>query len=181
MVLSMDEIVAYFKGELNKADFKRKNLENQVQCIHNEFDKLTERENSISVREDAPDYVFQVDCYEKSLDREELIKIKNRKEELEKELSDIKEEFQINKTNVDKYKHLYEMSLDKFERKTFKLLIGGSTASNACSMQGYKNGKGLKLDIYNKLEFILQLMDNDIVRAKLELAGILKEESADAN
>ena len=48
-------------------------------------------------------------------------------------------------------------------------------------MQGYKNGKGLKLDIYNKLEFILQLMDNDIVRAKLELADILKEESADAN
>ena len=156
MVLSMDEIVAYFKGELNKADFKRKNLENQVQCIHNEFDKLTERENSISVREDAPDYVFQVDCYEKSLDREELIKIKNRKEELEKELSDIKEELQINKTNVDKYRHLYEMSLNK-------------------------NGNGLKLDIYNKLEFILQLMDNDIVRAKLELVGILKEESADAN
>lgn len=156
MVLSMDEIVAYFKGELNKADFKRKNLENQVQCIHNEFDKLTERENSISVREDAPDYVFQVDCYEKSLDREELIKIKNRKEELEKELSDIKVELQINKTNVDKYRHLYEMSLNK-------------------------NGKGLKLDIYNKLEFILQLMDNDIVRAKLELVGILKEESADAN
>ena len=156
MVLSMDEIVAYFKCELNNADFKRKNLENQVQCIHNEFDKLTERENSISVREDAPDYVFQVDCYEKSLDREELIKIKNRKEELEKELSDIKEELQINKTNVDKYRHLYEMSLNK-------------------------NGKGLKLDIYNKLEFILQLMDNDIVRAKLELVGILKEESADAN
>lgn len=156
MVLSMDEIVAYFKGELNKADFKRKNLENQVRCIHNEFDKLTERENSISVREDALDYVFQVDCYEKSLDREELIKIKNRKEELEKELSDIKEELQINKTNVDKYRHLYEMSLNK-------------------------NGKGLKLDIYNKLEFILQLMDNDIVRAKLELVGILKEESADAN
>lgn len=156
MVLSMDEIVAYFKGELNKADFKRKNLENQVRCIHNESDKLTERENSISVREDAPDYVFQVDCYEKSLDREELIKIKNRKEELEKELSDIKEELQINKTNVDKYRHLYEMSLNK-------------------------NGKGLKLDIYNKLEFILQLMDNDIVRAKLELVGILKEESADAN
>jgi len=127
-----------------------------VRCIHNEFDKLTERENSISVREDAPDYVFQVDCYEKSLDREELIKIKNRKEELEKELSDIKEELQINKTNVDKYRHLYEMSLNK-------------------------NGKGLKLDIYNKLEFILQLMDNDIVRAKLELVGILKEESADAN
>ena len=30
------------------------------------------------------------------------------------------------------------MQGDKFERKTFKLLIGGSTASNACSMQGDK-------------------------------------------
>ena len=27
----------------------------------------------------------------------------------------------------------------KFESKTFKQLIGGSTASYACSMQGYKN------------------------------------------
>ena len=29
----------------------------------------------------------------------------------------------------------------KFESETFKQLIGGSTASNACSMQGYKNEK----------------------------------------
>ena len=28
--------------------------------------------------------------------------------------------------------------MNKFERKTFKQLICGSTASNACSMQGYK-------------------------------------------
>ena len=38
----------------------------------------------------------------------------------------------------------------KFERKTFKLLIGGSTASNACSMQGYKNEK---LEIIESNEF----------------------------
>ena len=37
---------------------------------------------------------------------------------------------------------LYSLVEFKFERKTFKLLIGGSTASNACSMQGYKNEKG---------------------------------------
>ena len=29
--------------------------------------------------------------------------------------------------------------MDKFESETFKQLIGGSTASSACSMQGYKN------------------------------------------
>ena len=29
---------------------------------------------------------------------------------------------------------------EKFENKIFKLLINGSTASNACSMQGYKYG-----------------------------------------
>ena len=40
---------------------------------------------------------------------------------------------------------LYErlaLSRDKFERKTFKLLIGGSTASNACSMQEGEMKKG---------------------------------------
>ena len=76
--------------------------------------------------------------------------------ELEKELSELNEELQENKNNVERYRHLYELSVDK-------------------------HNKGLKSDVYNKLEFILQLMDSDIVRAKLELAGILKEESADAN
>ena len=37
---------------------------------------------------------------------------------------------------------LYSLVEFKFERKTFKLLIGGNTASNACSIQGYKNEKG---------------------------------------
>ena len=37
-----------------------------------------------------------------------------------------------------KLSELRKIKGEKFERKTFKLLIGGSTASNACSMQGYK-------------------------------------------
>ena len=35
----------------------------------------------------------------------------------------------------------------KFERKTFKLFIGGSTASNAYSMQGYINENKLYIPI----------------------------------
>ena len=35
----------------------------------------------------------------------------------------------------------------KFESKTFKQLIGGSTASNACSMQGDKNGMLLFMEV----------------------------------
>ena len=35
----------------------------------------------------------------------------------------------------------------KFERKTFKLFIGGSTASNACGMQGYINENKLYIPI----------------------------------
>ena len=37
-----------------------------------------------------------------------------------------------------KLSELRKIKGEKFERKTFKLLISGSTASNACSMQGYK-------------------------------------------
>ena len=35
----------------------------------------------------------------------------------------------------------------KFERKNFKLFIGGSTASNACGMQGYINENKLYIPI----------------------------------
>ena len=157
----MNEVGAYFKEKLNKADFKRRNLENQVKCIENEFNKLTEREKSISVREDTPDYVFQVECFEKNLDDDELDRIMKRKAELEQELSDAKAQLQENKISVEKIRRLYDLSIN--------------------NINGNSESKGLNSDIYNKLEFILQLMDNDIVRAKMELAGILKEESADAN
>jgi len=36
------------------------------------------------------------------------------------------------------------MQGDKFENKIFKLLIGGSTASNACSMQGINMKKNIR-------------------------------------
>ena len=38
----------------------------------------------------------------------------------------------------------------KFERKNFKLFIGGSTASNACGMQGYINENKLYIPIDRK-------------------------------
>ena len=41
----------------------------------------------------------------------------------------------------------YYIQQDKFESKTFKQLIGGSTASNACSMQGDKNGMLLFMEV----------------------------------
>ena len=132
-----------------------------MKCIENEFNKLTEREKSISVREDTPDYVFQVECFEKNLDDDELDRIMKRKAELEQELSDTKAQLQENKISVEKIRRLYDLSIN--------------------NINGNKESKGLNSDIYNKLEFILQLMDNDIVRAKMELADILKEESADAN
>ena len=49
----------------------------------------------------------------------------------------------------------------KFESETFKQLIGGSTASSACSMQGYKNVRnpkyltGAKREIYEFMEDFL--------------------------
>lgn len=38
---------------------------------------------------------------------------------------------------------------EKLENKIFKLLIGSSTASNVCSMQGYKNDLPRILEIYS--------------------------------
>ena len=48
---------------------------------------------------------------------------------------DFKAEFYI---HLDEEYGTLLLRLEKFENKIFKLLIGGSTASNACSMQEYK-------------------------------------------
>ena len=78
----MNEISKYFKEEWNKALFVKQNLDNQVQIIDNELSKLEQQENDISVREDNPDYVFQVDCFEKRMDEKTLNSIAERRCEL---------------------------------------------------------------------------------------------------
>lgn len=55
---------------------------------------------------------------------------------------DFKAEFYI---HLNAEYGILPLRLEKFENKIFKLLIGGSTASLACSMQGAKN------ETHNKL------------------------------
>ena len=64
---------------------------------------------------------------------------------------------------------------DKFERKTFKLLIGGSTASNACSMQGYKNGEKSEITGKYKAVYITSPTYEGIVCDIAELSKITHE------
>ena len=63
----------------------------------------------------------------------------------------------------------------KFERKTFKLLIGGSTASNACSMQGYKNGEKSEITGKYKAVYITSPTYEGIVCDIAELSKITHE------
>ena len=55
---------------------------------------------------------------------------------------DFKAEFNV---HLDEEYSILPLRLEKFENKIFKLLIGGSTASLACSMQGAKNETDNKL------------------------------------
>ena len=60
--------------------------------------------------------------------------------------SDEMDEIQANQM-IEAAINQYYIQQDKFESKTFKQLIGGSTASNACSMQGDKNGMLLFMEV----------------------------------
>lgn len=151
----MNEISKYFKEEWNKAVFNKKNCENEIQIIDNELSKLIQQQKNISEREDDPDYVFQVDYYEKNMDEQSLNTIILRKEELEKNRQQLEKLIVNIDLEVEKTRHLYNESI----RTELSIL------SN---------------EFNEKIRFIIQLMDNDIQRAKVELTNLLKEENTDA-
>lgn len=152
----MNEISKYFKEEWNRALFEKKNLDNQVQMIDNEMSKLEQQENDISVREDNPDYVFQVDCFEKSMDEKSLQSIMERRNELECSRQRLINLIEENNRQADKFRRLYDESI-KYNYK--------SEYVNFC----------------DRIEFIIKLMDSDIQRAKIELTNLLKEGKKDAD
>lgn len=152
----MNEISKYFKEEWNKALFVKQNLDNQVQIIDNELSKLEQQENDISVREDNPDYVFQVDCFEKRMDEKTLNSISKRRCELKDSRLELEKLIEEKNVDINKFNHLYDESIRHNEKKE-------------------------KSDIYDRIEFIIKLMDSDIQRAKIELTNFLKEEEADAD
>ena len=152
----MNEISKYFKEEWNKALFEGQNLDNQVQMIDNEMSKLEQQERDISIREDNPDYVFQVECFEKSMDEKSLQSIMERRSELECSRQKLIILIEENNRQVDKYRQLYNESI----KCNFK-----SNNDNFCE----------------RIEFIIKLMDSDIQRAKIELTNLLKEEKRDAD
>lgn len=152
----MNEISKFFKEEWNKTLFERQNFENQVHVIDYELYKLEQQENEISVREDNPDYVFQVECFEKSMDEEILQSITERRCELKSRRLELEKLIDEKNRDIDKYKHLYSESTKH---------ITGSDKSDIC----------------DKIEFIIKLMDSDIQRAKIELTNLLKEERTDAD
>ena len=152
----MNEISKYFKEEWNKALFVKQNLDNQVQIIDNELSKLEQQEKDISVREDNPDYVFQVDCFEKRMDEKTLNSIAERRCELKDSRLELEKLIEEKNVDINKFSHLYDESIRH-------------------------NEKTEKSDIYDRIEFIIKLMDSDIQRAKIELTNFLKEEEADAD
>ena len=152
----MNEISKYFREECNKALFEKQNLDNQVQIIDNELSKLEQQEKDISVREDNPDYVFQVDCFEKRMDEKTLNSIAERRCELKDSRLELERLIEEKNVDINKFSHLYDESI-RHSKKTEKS------------------------DIYDRIEFIIKLMDSDIQRAKIELTNLLKEEEADAD
>ena len=152
----MNEISKYFKEEWNKALFEKQNLDNQMQIIDNELSKLEQQENDISVREDNPDYVFQVDCFEKRMDEETLSSIAARRCELKERRLELEKLIEDKNVDINKFNNLYDESIRHNENK-------------------------IKADIYDRIEFIIKLMDSDIQRAKIELTNFLKEERTDAD
>lgn len=152
----MQEIISYLKEEYNRVLYDSKMISNELQSIDRELEKIAEQEKCIGIREDNPEYFFQVQCYEKIFDEEALISINQRRTELDSRKCELLIKAKDIDGVVNRLRTLYERA---------------SAFQNMSVDSGNHDISGR-----SKLEFILQLMDSDIQRAKLELSSFLKEE-----
>lgn len=148
----MNEISCYFKEQLNKSIFERQDLVNQIQNIDNELAELANQEESIIVREDNPDFIFQAECFERSMDEKTLFTINDRRRELTEQKRNLTAKIEEKDCVIERFRDLFN-----------KAYRGNNDA------------------LYSQLKFIMKLMDSDVQRAKLELGNLLKEEKTDAN
>lgn len=148
----MQEIVSYLKEQYNKALMDQMKLTDMIHILENKINNIVNREISHSIKEDNSDFVFQVHTFENILEDEALVSLKERKDKLEEELRNLKDNLKDVDGVVNRLRTLYEKA------HTYEI---SSKQNETCK---------------TKLEFIIQLMDNDVQRAKLELVSFLKED-----
>lgn len=167
-----DLCTKYVENELNNYKIRLNEVENNIRSYEIEFKTVSKNLSKFNKEKDCTEYIFHSVSYSKTSDNIKLSTLDNSKSELNSNLSILRDEHDIlvekieeltNILKVDK-ESITQKSIDKNEStqdNVSRETINSDTLDNQLIEQ--------ITSLINKQKFIIQIMDKDITRSKLEI------------
>lgn len=167
-----DLCTKYVENELNNYKIRLNEVENNIRSYEIEFKTVSKNLSKLNKEIDWTEDIFHSVSYSKASDNIKLSTLDNSKSELNSNLSILRDEHDIlvekieeltNILKVDK-ESITQKSIDKNEStqdNVSRETINSDTLDNQLIEQ--------ITSLINKQKFIIQIMDKDITRSKLEI------------
>lgn len=167
-----DLCTKYVENELNNYKIRLNEVENNIRSYEIEFKTVSKNLSKLNKEKDWTEDIFHSVSYSKASDNIKLSTLDNSKSELNSNLSILRDEHDIlvekieeltNILKVDK-ESITQKSIDKNEStqdNVSRETINSDTLDNQLIEQ--------ITSLINKQKFIIQIMDKDITRSKLEI------------
>ena len=167
-----DLCTKYVENELNNYKIRLNEVENNIRSYEIEFKTVSKNLSKLNKEKDWTEDIFRSVSYSKTSDNVKLSTLDNSKSELNSNLSILRDEHDIlvekieeltNILKVDK-ESITQKSIDKNEStqdNVSRETINSDTLDNQLIEQ--------ITSLINKQKFIIQIMDKDITRSKLEI------------
>ena len=161
-----DLCTKYVENELNNYKIRLNEVENNIRSYEIEFKTVSKNLSKLNKEKDWTEDIFHSVSYSKTSDNIKLSTLDNSKSELNSNLSILRDEHDIlvaNILKVDK-ESITQKSIDKNEStqdNVSRETINSDTLDNQLIEQ--------ITSLINKQKFIIQIMDKDITRSKLEI------------
>ena len=141
---------SYLEDELNDRLLQLNDVTNKLQSAQEETEGLKNRLSNLSIAEAEPSFVFHVDSFGKNVDEHASQLLSDRISELEVQ----SQQLLSKQADLSREIHLLREFLEELD------------SFRHSSAEDWKS----------TLKFVLQLIDTDPYRAKLEIMNLLKEE-----
>lgn len=167
-----DLCTKYVENELNNYKIRLNEVENNIRSYEIELKTVSNNLSKLNKEKDWTEDIFHSVCYSKTADNIKLSTLDNSKLELNSNLSILRDEHDILVKKIDELTNILKADKESITQKSIdrnqspKDNVSRETMnSDALDNQLIEQITSL----INKQKFIVQIMDKDITRSKLEI------------
>lgn len=167
-----DLCTKYVENELNNYKIRLNEVENNIRSYEIEFKTVSKNLSKLNKEKDWTEDIFHSVSYSKASDNIKLSTLDNSKSELNSNLSILRDEHDILVEKIEKLTNILKVDKESITQKSIDK--NESTQDNVSRETINSDTLDNQLieqitSLINKQKFIIQIMDKDITRSKLEI------------